>query len=277
MVSEEALRRMYADGQRRWPDLSIEFESFCRHCRASLGEAPPPEVEQHGADLFLCCACVARHPSAILAFEAETSGVARAAISHVRRNPEFVEETLLELYDKLLFSSAPKVAAYAARGPLKAWTRVAAARLAIDESRARRLAWGRQVTLSEELRAEGPEPESNLTRAEHAEAFQQALERSLASLPAQARNLLRMQVVGRCTIDQIGRIHGVHRATAARWLERIRSQVLDSIRHELCGRQGRLTESEFMSIAGSLGGVLELSLSVDSSGGAAFCRVSSGA
>jgi RNA polymerase sigma-70 factor, ECF subfamily len=276
MVTEENLRRMFADGERRWPGIRIDFESFCRHCYSALGSDPPPLVQAHGADLYLCCACVARNPTAILAFQAETSGMARAAISHIRRNPEFVEEALQHLYDKLLLSSNPKVAAYAARGPLKAWTRVIAARLAIDESRARRLAWGRRVDLSEELNAEGPAPDSNLTRAEYAEAFQRALECAVRGLSAQNRNLLRMQVVGKCTIDQIGRIHGVHRATAARWLERVRLQVLDSMRQQLCREQKRMTESEFMSIARSMGSVLELSLSVDSSQGSAWCGLSSG-
>jgi RNA polymerase sigma-70 factor (ECF subfamily) len=254
---------MYGDGQLRWPSVELDSEVFRRHCQRLLGPHPSPEVEQFGAELYLCCACAERNPQATLTFEQETSRVARAAIARVNRDPEFVEEALRELWDKLLFAPDAKVGEYSARGPLQAWTRVAAARTAIDRSRTHRTVWTRQRDFSEQFGGGGSGPESYLTKARYQEAFQQALKHAIAELSAQDRNLLRMHVLDRCSIDQIGRAYGVHRATAARWLERARAHVLESVRKQLCLGRLALTNSELFSIAHLMGTELELSLSAD--------------
>ena len=252
---------MYGHGRHRWPSVDLDFEVFRHHCDKVLGSDPTPEAEQFAADLYLCCACVARNPQATLTFERETARVARAAIGRINRDQEFVEETLRELWDKLLFARDAKVGEYSARGPLQAWTRVAAARTAIDRSRANRAGWARQADLSERFGGGTSGPESYLTKAQYAEAFQRALQQAVGELSAQDRNLLRMHVLDRCSVGQIGRAYGVHRATAARWLERARARVLESVRQQLCRERGTLTDSELFSIAHLMVTQLELSLS----------------
>jgi RNA polymerase sigma-70 factor (ECF subfamily) len=98
-------------------------------------------------------------------------------------------------------------------------------------------------------------------RSLYAADFQSALRRALAALSPQARNVLRMHVVGRCNIDEIGVAYGVHRATAARWIERARGKIYDEVRRELCVDH-KLTFSEFRSLATLLGTEVELSLGV---------------
>jgi RNA polymerase sigma-70 factor (ECF subfamily) len=103
-------------------------------------------------------------------------------------------------------------------------------------------------------------PELALIRARYGSALQEALSRAIARLSVQERNVLRMHVVGSCTIDQIGRAYGVHRATAARWLERTRAKIHRAAHGELCVRYPEVTESQFQSLARALGADLELSL-----------------
>jgi RNA polymerase sigma-70 factor, ECF subfamily len=253
---------MYGLGQHRWPLVELDFELFRHHCEQVLGADPSPDTEDFGADLYLCCACAERNPEATLAFERETARVARAAIARINGDQEFVEETLRDLWDKLLFAHDAKVREYSARGPLQAWTRVAAARTAIDRSRANRTGWARQADLGERFGGGLSGPESYLTKARYAEAFQRALQHAIGELSPQERNLLRLHVLDRCSVGQIGRAYGVHRATVARWLERARARVLDSVRKQLCRGRGTLTDSELFSIAHLMGTELELSLSV---------------
>ena len=73
--------------------------------------------------------------------------------------------------------------------------------------------------------------------------------------------MLRMHVAGQCSIDEIGRAYNVHRATAARWLDRTRTRIYDEVRQELCVKRAHLTASEFKSLATIMGTELELSLS----------------
>lgn len=263
MSRDEPVRRMFSDGLCRWPDIQLPFEPFEKHCGAVLGTDLGASLP-FGADLFLCCACAERVAGAAAAFEHETSLAARAAIARIRVDRDFVEETLQALYDKLLFSNRPKVAEYSGRGPLLVWTRVSAARFAVDALRSRRISWQRWAQLREGIAQSNAGPESNLVRAQYLETFQHALEHAWSTLSSQDRGLLRMHVLGRCSIDQIGRVHGVHRATAARWLERARSQVWGAVREQVLAVHGDLTESEFGVIARTVGGDLDLSLSADS-------------
>jgi RNA polymerase sigma-70 factor (ECF subfamily) len=265
MRLQGVLRQMYLEGRQQWPDVRVDACTFEHHCRRVLGPETGVDCINRAADLYLCCACAARNPEALLAFERHCNDVARAAVARTSKDPEFVVETLRELWDKLLFANTAKVAEYSARGPLKAWVRVAAVRTALDRARAERIRNARQIGLSDQLAVEGSGPESALTKARYASTFQQALELAILSLTSQERNLLRMHVLGRCSIDQIGRAYGVHRATAARWLERARAHVLTSVREQVARKHATLTESEFWGIAHLMGTELELSLAASTS------------
>ncbi|MEP7052675.1 MAG: sigma-70 family RNA polymerase sigma factor [Pseudomonadota bacterium] len=261
MSREDAVRQMFREGQRRWPLVKLGFETFLGHCARVLGASEEESAApREAADLYLCCACAHAQPEALRAFESEGLGVAKAAIARINREADFVQDTLQEVWDKLLLGSEPKVKQYAGRGPLKAWVRVTATRVALDRNRVRGRLVGRQVELDEQLAAQALSPEAQLTKARFGPAFSQALRDAVAALSAQERNVLRMHVSGRCSIDEIGRAYNVHRATAARWLDRARASLHEFVRQALCIRQEKLTASEFKSLAAMMGGELELSL-----------------
>ncbi|HET7540412.1 MAG TPA: hypothetical protein VFK05_11095, partial [Polyangiaceae bacterium] len=131
MSSEDAVREMFLEGQRKWPLVKLGFDVFFGHCsRVLLPSDLGPARE--AADLYLACACAEAQPEALRLFESEGSGVAKAAIARVDRSADFVEDTLQEVWDRLLLGAEPKVKLYSGRGPLKAWVRVAATRVALD-------------------------------------------------------------------------------------------------------------------------------------------------
>jgi RNA polymerase sigma-70 factor (ECF subfamily) len=86
-------------------------------------------------------------------------------------------------------------------------------------------------------------------KGRYSELFQTALSHAVNELPARDRNVLRMHLVGRCSIDQIGRAYSVHRATAARWLASTKEKLLESVRERLKAHQPNLTDEEFDSVA----------------------------
>jgi RNA polymerase sigma-70 factor (ECF subfamily) len=142
---------------------------------------------------------------------------------------------------------------------LQAWVRVVATRVALDRVRAKRRSSARQVELPEQLAAEPLNVEAALLKARFGEAFGAAVRSAVAGLSDQERNVLRMHVVDRSSIDDIGRAYQVHRATAARWIERAREKIYADVRDTL-RVEHRLTPSEFKSLATVLGGELEVSL-----------------
>ncbi len=263
MNAQDTLREMHAEGIRKWPSIRVTLEDYQRHCDQICGNTRPiEELRMHAADIYLCCACVHRNTVALGVFEREAEEVVRGAIARVHREREFVRETLQEFWKKLLAGPDAKVNDYSGRGPLQAWLRIAAARLALDRHRAERLVAGRETDLGDCLADQAFGPESTLTRARFHEPFQEALHHAIAGLTHKDRNLLRMHVVGRCSIDQIGRAYKVHRATAARWLEQAREHILRDVRAELELVGPHLTDSEFQSVARVMGGELGLEVSL---------------
>jgi RNA polymerase sigma-70 factor, ECF subfamily len=254
------VEHMYQEGLRKWPGVPLTYEAFARHCATVMGTDGATEVRE-GADLFLCCACALGDARALRVFQREAVPVARMAVAGVRRDRDFIEETLQEVWDKLLCGPSAKVAKYSGRGPLQAWVRVTATRAAFDRCRSLGVTTARQVELTDALAAPECSAELALSRVRYGAVFQSALREAVANLSARERNALRMHVCGQCNIDEIGRAYDVHRATAARWLERARLSIVDGVRAGLRRRDVKLTDSEFVSMAQGLASVLELRLS----------------
>lgn len=248
---------MFLAGHNKWPVLSLGFETFASHCRRVLSDGP--DVIGEPADLFLCCACALGDPEALELFQGEAADVAETAIRRIDGRDDFVREVMQELWNKLLVGENARVRSYSGRGPLKAWVRVAATRVALDRRRSDQRHTRREVELSERFAATDVNLEASLLQGRFGQSFQDALRAAVARLTEQERNVLRMHVVGRCSIDEIGLAYDVHRATVARWIERARARIHDEVRRTLCATH-KLTVSEFQSLAAVIGTELELSL-----------------
>jgi RNA polymerase sigma-70 factor (ECF subfamily) len=76
-------------------------------------------------------------------------------------------------------------------------------------------------------------PELEYTKGVYRQEFQRAFESALRALPDRARTLLRQHYVDGVTLDELGRLYRVHRATAARLLLRARVLVLETTRAQM--------------------------------------------
>jgi RNA polymerase sigma-70 factor (ECF subfamily) len=105
-------------------------------------------------------------------------------------------------------------------------------------------------------RAPGPDHEEHARRREEVAAritddvrtsFREAFAEAAASLEAQERNVLRLNLVHGVSIDRIGLMYGAHRTTAARWVERARQRLESGTRERMVRRLG-ISESECGSL-----------------------------
>lgn len=114
----------------------------------------------------------------------------------------------------------PGLPGYEGRAPLSAWIRVAGMRHAL---RARRDA-GAHTEASEEdtlaSAAASDSPEATLLRSRFNQEFARCFRAALRALEPRERTLLRQHYIDGLTIDELGRLYGAHRATAARWVAR---------------------------------------------------------
>ncbi len=220
-VVDDAISEAWRAGEAAWPGVTIALDRFAAHL-ATLGEPGP-----FASDLYLAAACLAGDAAALAALDREVLGTARGAIAAIDASPAFVDEALQRLRASLIVGDgAPRLASYRGRGSLRAWVGVAGARAALMMRRSQLRA--REVPLDDDDDAwtgalagiTTNDPELELVKRAYSNAFTTALRDAAAALEARERAVLRMSFVDALSIDEIGGVYAVHRATAARWIQR---------------------------------------------------------
>ena len=244
-----------------WPTLGLSRDAFA-------GALPPgtdPPAEPRWADLYLAAACAHGDPEALRQFERHLLPEADAAIRGVEPEPAFVDEVRQRVRTKLLVAEpghAPKIADYAGRGPLAGWLCVVALRTAMSLQRERRRADARHGDERWAVALTWPstaDPELEHWKQSYGAELGEALVQACAALPDRERAVLRLCFVDGLGIDRIGAIYGVHRSTAARWLQRAREELLRTTRERLAERL-QATPTQLSSMDRLVHSQLEVSL-----------------
>jgi RNA polymerase sigma-70 factor (ECF subfamily) len=213
-------------------------------------------------DLYLACACVRGNDSAVRAFEAHLGPEIDAALRRVRTG-DHVRDDARQILRQRLFvgtrQSGPRIAAYSGRGPLRLWLRVTVVRIVLEildrESREP------QADENEILALPAPadDPEIGYLKQLYQREFKESFEAAVASLGDRDRTLLMQYHVDGLTIDELGALYRVHRVTAARWVARARSLLLEATRKEL-GRRLELSHTEFDRLLRTIWSHLDISI-----------------
>ncbi|HTE51886.1 MAG TPA: hypothetical protein VK698_13620 [Kofleriaceae bacterium] len=216
------------------------------------------------ADLYLVAACAAGDPVAVARIDAQLPGVVRPALARLGLPASDDDEIVQRVRVALMVADGDGgrgIAGYSGRGDLRAYLRAVAVRLAL-----RRLEREEGPSASEEdevlamLPAADDSPEQRLLKHRCRGEIRTAFGVGLAALSARERTILRQHYVDALTIDQLGRLHGVHRATCARWIEAARAGLLRQVRRHLRDALG-FDDRELESVIGLVRSQLDLSLS----------------
>lgn len=249
---------LWARARAAWPAFEVDAAAFGSRV-AELRAEDGASAAVHAADLYLACACAGGVPAAIAALDRDVLRDVPRFVERFRGGAAFVDEVVQQLRDKLLVGPPPRMAEYRGRGPLRAWVRVAATRLALDLLRAR--AGSDEVTLDDALAADptaGPELEA--IKARFRDHFQAAFEAAIAALTPRQRTLLRLHHLDGLSLDRLAIMHRVHRATIARWLADARDEIAARTYDDLAARAD-LAPSELDSVVALVRSQLDVSLS----------------
>ena len=244
----------------QWPEIGLDavaFDEYVRQRTVAAGSAPAHTPEQIAA-LFLCCACVRGDQAACRAFQQTYLSAIRRAIARIEPDRNFVDEVTALVLDKLLVGPEPRVARFSGRGELSAWLKVVASRAAID-AKPRRGGNDEEPLPSTAELVMSMSPESMVLTRNHAQNITDALQGAAARLNPKEREILRLHYADGLNIDEIGALHGVHRATVARWLQRARASIDSGVREELQAKHG-LGASEVTSLIHGASGLLQETL-----------------
>lgn len=204
-------------------------------------------------DFYLANACAAHDEAAIEHFE-RVYGDHLQSLAHRYANEQMKAADLLQmLRQKLIVGDekrGPKLKQYAGQGALRSWLKVTAARTFIDINRsgtrqkAETLVEGDYF---ERLIDDHQDLELDYLKSTYREAFKQAFARAIEDLSPRERNLLSQSLVGGLSVDKLGKLYNVHRATAARWIVDARTQLVQHTRRHM-QTQLQVNDSELDSI-----------------------------
>ncbi len=243
-------------GRASWPEVALPNDAVTR----LLAGRPSAALPSHPADLYLAVACAEGVSSAIRVLEQQFLSAVGAFVARIDRSSQFVDEVKQRLRERLLVGPPPRISEYSGDGPLGAWLRVVSVRAAIDLKRI-----GNDPLDTHDVSAvatQALDPELQLIRNEHRHAVERSLRNAIVKLSAQERNVLRMYFAGSWSLDQIGKVYGVHRATVCRWIGAIRERLLADLAGDLGATLG-LGPDEIQSYTRMLRSRLDADLSGD--------------
>lgn len=272
--TERAYGRMLELASDAWPGVALETDRFAMRLAAIVAarlEARPSSVLEvfealHTDDIYLASAALERAPDAIVTFQRRyapeiESIAARFASHHLTR-----DDLIQSLHTLLLVGnpprSSPKLERYAGTGPLYSWLRVTASRHFIDLTRSPRHS-PPDVPLADELMSvlvdHGDDLETQFLKDTYRSQFKRAVAVAVEELDAEQRILLRQSFIERQSIDALSQVHGVHRATVARRIQRARDELFALSRAHMM-KELQLEEQQFTSIFNLIQSRLDVSI-----------------
>lgn len=252
VASADAYARAVAHALLRWPTVAVDPARLARHVveRLEDGDVRCALEKMRLEELVIAFGCATGDPSALAAFEAAYFDEVERTLRRMATTTITVDE-LAQLVRLRLFvgtEAPPRIARYNGMGSLRAWLRVVVSRIALNAHTRRPREALVDTDILAEVAAGNDDTELALVKVKYRSEFREAVIAGLAALEPGDRLVLFQAHTQRLTIDRIAAIQGIHRATAARRLERARSSLVAATRAALATRMGAATGTEVDSI-----------------------------
>jgi RNA polymerase sigma-70 factor (ECF subfamily) len=183
------------------------------------------------ADLALVAACARGEAAAVRDLDERLRVEVRRAVTPLDESGELVDEVTQIVRERLLMPAADgrvRLLDYSGEGPLGAWLRAMAVRLALNLRR--QGAREELVSQAPDAPLADPDPELALLRARHREAFRGAFVGALEALTPRDRTLLRLTALDGLTCAQVGQMYAKDASTISRWIAQARAVLLERTR-----------------------------------------------
>lgn len=213
----------------------------------------------HAGALWIAYGCVIGDAAAIRAFEQTYAKVIASALAR-SFDRRLAADAELQLRDRLFLVGAdevPRLASYSGRGELHAWLRAAAGRTAIDLMRKRRTVPVDDAKL--DVLGAADDPMIAALKQRYRDEFKIAFDDACATLTDRERTLLRYRFIDDLSIDEIGLLYRVHRATVARWIATTRETLFENTRARLMSHLD-LSEDDVDSVLRLIDSQLDISV-----------------
>jgi RNA polymerase sigma-70 factor (ECF subfamily) len=231
----------------------------------AAAKAANPGIELVEDDMHLAWACGRGDPDALARCMAMLRTDVERAAARARGSALPADDLAQRLWTRLFVAevgTTPWIARYTGASPLRSWARVILVRLVIDEQRrrgARPEDAMRTSGFSAKVVEQHDDPEIVVLRARHLAGIEAAVRRAVDELSERERAVLRYRLLEGLDTSAIGMMYGVHRTTAARWIDHAFAGLRERTRSILAAELG-LGERELTSLVGVVHRDLEMSV-----------------
>ena len=260
-IDEGVIAEAHAAACAVWPRVVVSRADFAAWVEARLADDDSLEALRT-SDLYLACACASGDAHAIALFEQHMLAEVDGALHKLAIPSAAIDDTKQVLRRRFFVAEngkAPRIADYAGRGSLKSWVRAGAVRAALRVIRRPKGQVDVESAVMRAVPAQGDDLELDYLKRRYQTEFEAALRESFAALPTRDRNVVRYYFAEGLSIDALGVLYGVHRATAARWVKRTTDVLMTKTRAVLTARLGA-HKSEVSSIVRMLASQLDMAV-----------------
>jgi RNA polymerase sigma-70 factor, ECF subfamily len=258
-VNDAATASALVEARSTYPGVNLLDGVFAAHLAEKVRAATGSALRT--TELFLACACAHRDAMAIAYLERDTFGEVEAVY---RRFPTLglpLDDVKQRVRETLFLKDPPAIASYAGTGSLHGWVRAAVLHMLLNVVQRETREEPTDDALFDVMLGSDPSAETAYVKLACRAELEGALAFAMGALADRDRCLLRHAFVDGRSVDEIGAIYGVHRATAARWVAAARVQLVELTRADLVRRLA-ISETEARSIiAAALSGVGSMLLS----------------
>lgn len=259
----ETLAQLIRQSREAWPSVKLSTDVFLAYVASRVSQPEPETLMQlHWGDLYVACACSLGDSAAISCFESLCVVFYAELQQKLKVSPAQFEEHKQALWVELFSGdeeTPPKITKYTGQGKLVYWTRVTFLRHMLRALQGEK----KEVPVEEEmlvrLTPAAVHTEASLMKNEAKEELRKALAEAIRALSARERNILRHHYIDGLNTEKVGAIFGVHRATVARWLQKIRDSLFLAISAKLVDKMN-IADDEFDSIIHLLHSHLDITI-----------------
>jgi RNA polymerase sigma-70 factor (ECF subfamily) len=245
-IAEALDDEIWQAARRAWPSLQVSRARF-----TGFLSGRGRDGALHRDDLYLACGCLDGDAAALAAFHRLLDEVA-SKLRRLAASDDAFEEAKQRARQVVVarVDRPPPLADYSGHGALGGWLRIALTRELATLARQNTAARAARAARADELdalAAADDDPETAYFKLHYREEFRLSFAVAISRLDGAERRALRYSILERLGIDDIARLEGVHRATAARLVARARGRLVDQTRRALRERLD-VGSSELQSI-----------------------------
>ena len=241
----ERIAQWCIDGKAAWPDVALTADELA----ATLGTRDLAAVVD-GKELYLAVACARGNAVALKVFDELYAPSVKQALRRLELSADDHADVLQLVRVRLMVGkdgATPRIVEYAGGGRLGALVFVAATRIGLNMLRARQKIDDSDLSSLDPADPDGLALADQLGKQEYRAELRTAFAEAVKQLDKKDRTLLRLSVIDGLSIDELGTMYRVHRATVARWIAAARDNLTKVARERFLSLTG-LSKSDLASV-----------------------------